>query len=480
MARKVSKKVYNRSKKAKGSSMSMVKNAALGGLGGGFGGMVGKVAATHLLSLVAPYVIRAGLAAFGGGGSSVPSLTSLGFAGSGAYRIVKGKSKGKSIMPARMREPRMRGEGGSVVIARREYLGDILSGNLNGSYTSFNSQTFYVNPGLDLAQGGASGWLAPIGASFQQYRYRKLIFEFKSTSGNAISSTNSALGTVFMACQYDSSRPPYKNKQQMLDSLFAVEVKPSQSKYFAVEAKNSKEAYKLYDIRTGPLQSNQSQNTYDYVAFQIATQGMQAAQVNLGELWVDYEVCLEKTASNNIGGIIPCANYTWTNNISGQGTVPTHLLPLGDTTTRLVPSPNNQLPLTFIQAALGASQINLPDTIQQGLFLFELYWRGTSAASAAPPIFAASASGNCFLENVVVFSPNSAGQIPAYSTPTITTALLYASCYLGVTAGGNGNTQGAAYANGVTLTVSAVFPSSITDLQILVTQVNDNVVGNGL
>lgn len=392
--------------------------------------------------------------------------------GRGAYSESSG-----SIMPSAT-DSMIAGEDGCVVLRRSEYLGDVFSGPLAGSYSQFTAQTYYVNPGLSLDQGGASNWLAPVGASFQQYKYNKLLFEFVSTSGNAISSTNSSLGTVIMCCQYDSSRKPFPNKQQMMDSQFAKAFAPSKTEKFPVECKASREAMKLYDIRTGPLTASQSQNTYDFVQFQIATQGCQAAGINLGEIWVHYEVVLDKPNTNNVGTLMPQANYTWTNNISGQGTAPSGSSPLGNSTTKLVASPTNQLPLTFIQTSGGTAQVNLPDTIQQGVFFFEFYWRGSATASISPPTFSASASGNCELQNLVIFSPNSAGQLPSYSTPSTTATIAYCSCYLKINAGGM-SVDGAVYGNGVVL-ANGTIPSSCTDLQIVVTQVNQLVLGNGL
>lgn len=39
-----------------------------------------------------------------------------------------------------------------------------------------------------------------------------LIFEFKSMSGNALNSTNTALGQIIMSAQYDAGNAPFTDK----------------------------------------------------------------------------------------------------------------------------------------------------------------------------------------------------------------------------------------------------------------------------
>lgn len=39
------------------------------------------------------------------------------------------------------------------------------------------------------------------------------MYEYKSTSGDAISSTNNALGTVVMSAEYNVVSPPFSTKQ---------------------------------------------------------------------------------------------------------------------------------------------------------------------------------------------------------------------------------------------------------------------------
>jgi len=410
--------------------------------------------------------------------------------GQGAYRVrratgrrtIRGRgdyeldgAPGSIMNPRTAFEPRVKNEMGKIRVARSEYLGDILSADsLTGSATPFTLQNYFVNPGLDLANGGASNWLAPIGASFQQYRYEQAVFEFRTTSGSAISSTNATLGTIIMAGNYDASKPNYQNKQQMMDSQFAVSGAPSKSIMYPLECKSELQSLKLWDIRTNQLLPQQSQNTYDFVNFQIATQGMQAASSNLGELWFHYDLCLEKTNTGSAGTTLRTANYTWTNNITGQGTAPTSVNPVGDATTKWVASKGNQLPLTF---DIPDQQYVLPYQIQQGTYLIELYLRGSTTTGAGSSLFQFTPSltglTNC------IFSPNSSSQLANFqiSLTLDSASIMYSQAYFTVNSEGQNFVDGNEH--GINI-YGGTWPTSLDDVQIIITELNPNAIGNGV
>lgn len=191
----------------------------------------------------------------------------------------------------------------SVTVSRSEYITDIYSGT-GSPATGFKNQSFAINAGLPTADGGIFSWLPIVASGFQQYRFKQLIFEFRSTSGNAISSTNSSLGTIIMSANYDSTLPPYTTKTEALNSQWAVSGGTDKSILFPVECRPREVKERWYDVRGQPIKSNQNIAIYDLANFQIATQGVQEEEQNLGELWVSYTVELTKFKSN--------ANYTYT------------------------------------------------------------------------------------------------------------------------------------------------------------------------
>jgi len=128
-----------------------------------------------------------------------------------------------------------------------------------------------------------------------------MIFEFKTTSGASVASTNTSLGTVILATQYDPTKPTFVNKQEMENHFFAQSTVPSNSVLHAIECKKGE----------APLQrlyiSDVTDPTYDprfsdYGNFSIATVGQPGASVNLGELWVSYKLSLHKPKLNLYAG----------------------------------------------------------------------------------------------------------------------------------------------------------------------------------
>ena len=190
------------------------------------------------------------------------------------------------------------GANGSVEICHREYLTDILS------TTDFNLLQFPINPALP----STFPWLSKIAQNFEQYQIDGLIFEFKSGSSDALNSTNTALGYVVMATEYNSLAPGYQNKLQMENAIFACSTKPSLSAIHAVECAPMQSPLNILYTRTGFENIGASDiRLYDLGNFSLATVGMQAVGANLGELHVSYKIRMFKTAYRPAGQNIP----TW-------------------------------------------------------------------------------------------------------------------------------------------------------------------------
>ena len=188
------------------------------------------------------------------------------------------------------------GSDGSVVITHREYITDILS------TTDFNLLSFPINPSLPAS----FPWLSRIAQNYEQYSFDGLIFEFKSGSSDALNSTNTALGYVVLATEYNSLAPDYTNKLQMENAIFACSTKPSLSVIHAIECAPAQSPLNILYTRTGFENIGASDlRFYDLGRFNIATIGMQAIGANIGELWCSYKVVLKKTTFLEPGLTIP-------------------------------------------------------------------------------------------------------------------------------------------------------------------------------
>ncbi len=186
----------------------------------------------------------------------------------------------------------------------REFIGDV-SGSVGFVNTSYS-----INPGL----GTTYPLLYSIASCFQQYSIYGQLFEFVSTSADALNSTNTALGTVIMATDYDALDGGFANKQTMMATLFSNAGKPSESMLHAIECAPSSTPVSLLYTRTGPVPAGGDQRLYDLGNFQIATQGMQAAAV-IGELWVTYDIVLCKPILPT-NAIVQSDHYVLASNIT--------------------------------------------------------------------------------------------------------------------------------------------------------------------
>jgi len=176
-----------------------------------------------------------------------------------------------------------------IRITHKEYLGSV-----SGS-TTFVSTRYAINPALP----GTFPWLAPISSRFEQYRINGMVFEFVSTSSNSLNSTNTALGRVVLATQYNSLAAPFSNVTQMLSTQFSNYGKPAQSLMHAIECAPGQVPNELYYCRSSNVFTG-DQRLYDLGEFTIATEGMQAV-ADIGGLWVSYDVTLCKPTI--VGGI---------------------------------------------------------------------------------------------------------------------------------------------------------------------------------
>lgn len=196
---------------------------------------------------------------------------------------------------------------GSVVVCAREFIIDV-----QGTTNFSRRVTQCINP--------ANQFLFPrlsqIAPNFEEYEFLGLIFEFNTTSGTAVGSTNTALGTVIMATNYDSADPPFQSKQEMESYMFSTSVVPCNSIIHPIEcaakpAVGANPSQTLY-VGTYPnivyipnavdqggciVGPGLDQRLYNKGLFQLATAGMQATNV-VGELWVSYCVRLKVPRMN--------------------------------------------------------------------------------------------------------------------------------------------------------------------------------------
>jgi len=141
---------------------------------------------------------------------------------------------------------------------------------------------------------------------------------------------------------------------------------------------------KLY-VRSNGTTGSQDIKTYDAGTLTVATVGMQGTNVNVGELWVTYDVELFKPQALNAEGYnLPAAHLAWTSARGGTG--PSTAAPF----TGLALNPQTlTIPLSLngdnIGVTLTATSIRLPAGLT-GYYRIMMYWTGSSTAVTAPNI----------------------------------------------------------------------------------------------
>jgi len=286
MAKKVKSKTAKRVKivkqEKKSQELSRLGAAlrGLGGLGGSaLGGMIGMP--------------TSGASA----GRSLGGALSK-WLGSGDYTV------GSNCLVAKARSgtiPAMHNSGQSVIVRYKEYLGDVFSGTSTPTVFAINN-TYALNPGL----AASFPWLASVAANYQEYTWKGIVYHFVSTSGNA-TGANTSLGTVAMATNYRSTAPAYTSRLTMLNEYFATDAKPSEDFVHPIECDPKENPFNVQYVRSAAVPAGEDPKTYDLGVTTIATQGMQTAGENLGELWVSYEVELRKPIA--LGITAPLASF---------------------------------------------------------------------------------------------------------------------------------------------------------------------------
>ena len=176
---------------------------------------------------------------------------------------------------------------GGITFRHKEYLRDIVTSSTPGA---FNLDSYLLNPGNPKT----FPWLSQVAQNFEQYSLEGVLFEFRSMSADALNSTNTALGTVIMATNYDSIDAPFKSKGEMENYEWGMSSKPSCNMIHPIECAPRQTSITELYILDGPVPSGADPRLYHWGNMQIATNGFQGTSVNIGELWVSYQIRLLK------------------------------------------------------------------------------------------------------------------------------------------------------------------------------------------
>lgn len=245
--------------------------------------------------------------------------------------------------------PKFHASSNGVRIREREFLGDIVASAAAGA---FKNTSYPITP----TDSSTFPWLSNIARLYDQWEPNGIVFEFVSTSSDFNGSAQ-ALGSLIMATDYDCMDSPYPNKVIMDNADYSNSGKPSISQVHGIECDPAQRPYKLMYTK-GITGSVANRNTLGN--FQVASAGVSAANVVLGELWVSYDITFYK--KQIISDWLP------TYNITGAYTA-------GGSYSSLVPNVNlsgftHSVPAT----ALNQLHVTFPQSIVTGRYLITALW----------------------------------------------------------------------------------------------------------
>jgi hypothetical protein len=165
-------------------------------------------------------------------------------------------------------------------VSHREYVSDVL-----GSI-AFTNTTYQITP----TNQQLFPWLSKLAYNFEEFKIHGLVFYFNTTCGSAISSTNNALGVIGMTTVYDPSDPDLASKREAEDYGGCVAGVPSSSLLHPVECKPRSNVLDRQYVQVSPVTDPDDLKFYSHGKLNIFTQGMQINNVNIGELWVSYDI----------------------------------------------------------------------------------------------------------------------------------------------------------------------------------------------
>jgi len=268
-------------------------------------------------------------------------------------------------------------DGRKTIICNREYLGDVF-----GS-TAFDISGYNLNPGDTKT----FPWLSGIANNYDECIIHGLMFEFVSSSADALNSTNTALGKVIMGTKYNSTRPAFLNKIEMENYEYTSSSRPSEDFYHPIECDPHERPMNVQYVRHAGQESDEDPRFYDLGTTYIATVGMQAAS-NIGELWVTYEIELLKPVyipggfSTPLWTHIPITAYTNTEVLG----------PIQVTGT-------GNLQMTPSATGSGYDTLAFPSHLAEGTFMCCFTWNGVSTASLTVGITATNCTKLSVFEN---------------------------------------------------------------------------------
>lgn len=283
----------------------------------------------------------------------------------------------------------MHSSGMTTRVCHREYIGDIISDEDTAG--AFKLQSFPLQPGSNQI----FPWLSDVALNYQKYKIMGAIVEFKSGSGDALNSVNTALGEVIISTNYNNADPNFSSRAQMENTQYCSSAKPSVSFVHIIECDPRLQAQEsLYVSQSTEPEDGLTPNEINWANVQVATVGCQGTGVNLGSLYITYDI--ELIQPIELGYLRhPQGDWFYSDNVND-----TTQAAFSDTVTMGLLTQAN------VHNSLGGRILNettyaFPPNLDSGLFLVDVHYvtAGTGAAIVYPPLVLTNAVAQGVLVN---------------------------------------------------------------------------------
>lgn len=295
--------------------------------------------------------------------------------------------------------PMMHSNDQTITVRHKEFVMTVLS-----STNYVIRRSLIINPGRETT----FPWLHTLANNFQEYRIKGMVYHYVPTSGNAVASTNSALGSVMLQTSYRSTDSAPADKIELLNEYWSSEARPSESFCHPIECNPKENPFNIQYVRSDGaiLPATDSPLLYDLGVTHVAVQGQQINDIALGDLWITYEVELKKPIikSNSTLDV-----YVWSGKTTSTATLSTPFTSMSQVSGNL-------------QLTLGSNSITIPSTYR-GVFNFYLVFQATTQTLTNFTITSSPTVVNCTIED---FQPGQT--VIGGATTGSATTFVYAFC----------------------------------------------------
>jgi hypothetical protein len=170
-----------------------------------------------------------------------------------------------------------------------------------------------INPRLSAS----FPWLSGIAANFEQYRLHGMVVEFKTATAELVqgNSTGNTIGNVHAVVDYNVNSPAPYTSASMLNSMFSMSCKTSESMIMPVETKyNLTQGGGIFNVRTAdaPAPPPGDARLYDIGVVYVGCEAVPTLG-KLGQLWISYDVEFLKPITPEYGSAQRTAQSEFSN-----------------------------------------------------------------------------------------------------------------------------------------------------------------------